>query len=263
MTFSDRHQPAVRAATPGEMPLLAAALGDTPETVISHHLLTTGACNAWYTGDVRQPRAIAVQALAFPAEPTLFGETADAVIPLISQVTGWTTFSVPLALARELERPIATVAGTLSINTLEDVYHVLDGPLVEIARHPDVRLLPAEDRAMLDGLPQLAPDTDHEPIVAAAIVEDEIVSVAHAFAWSPGYVDIGVTTHEEWRGQGLATSAAALVAAEVRARGQVPVWSCGAHNEPSLRIAARLGFRETSRRLYIIPQRSASSPDSR
>jgi RimJ/RimL family protein N-acetyltransferase len=137
---------------------------------------------------------------------------------------------------------------------LEDVYHVLDGPLATIERHPDVRLLTPEDLALLEGMPLPAGDAEL-PIVAAAIIEGEIVSLAHTFAWSRRYVDLGVTTHEEWRAQGLATSAAAIVAGEVLRRGRVPIWSCGAHNEPSLRIARRLGFRETSRRLYLIPSR--------
>ena len=33
--------------------------------------------------------------------------------------------------------------------------------------------------------------------------------------------------------------------------GLVPVWSAGEDNETSLRIAARLGFDEVSRRVYL------------
>lgn len=254
MLTPDQRHLTVRMSDAAELPILADALGDTPETVISHHLLTTGACRAWYAGDVRQPRAVAVQADAFPAEPTVFGESAAAIDRLLPHLEGWTSINVPAVHARELERPVAIAAGTLSFSTLEDVYHVLDGPLAEVEPHADVRLLTPEDAALLEGMSQLAGDVG-ETIVAAAIVEGEIVSLAHTFAWSPRYVDLGVTTHEDWRGRGLATSAAALVAAEVFRRGRVPVWSCGASNEPSLRIARRLGFRETSRRLYLIPSR--------
>jgi GNAT superfamily N-acetyltransferase len=147
---------------------------------------------------------------------------------------------------------VAVAANTLALNTLEDVYHVLDGSLAPIERHPDVRLLTRDDAGLLEGMPVTF--GEGETIVAAAIIEGEVVSLAHTFAWSPRYVDIGVTTHEGWRGQGLATSAAALVADAIQQQGRVPVWSTGAHNEPSLRIAARLGFRETSRKVYLIPQ---------
>src|SRR5699024_10046431 len=95
---------------------------------------------------------------------------------------------------------------------------------------------------------------------AAAVIEGELVSVAHTFAWSPLYVDLGVTTHEQFRGQGMATAAAAIVAAEVQKRGKVPVWSTGVDNLPSMQVAHKLGFRETSRRLYLIPVEEQSVP---
>jgi GNAT superfamily N-acetyltransferase len=236
------------------MPIIAAALGDTPESVISHHLLTSGTCNAWCIGDVRQPKAVVVQAHEFLAEPTGFGESVDDIARIIPRVKDWTTFNVPAVHARGLERPIANTARTGALSTLEDVYHVLEGDMPNIDRHPDVRLLTLDDADLLSGMPMLAEFGDRETIIAAAVVEGEIVSLAHTFAWSPRYVDIGVTTHEDWRNRGYATSAALLVAEEIRKLGRIPVWSCGATNEPSLRIAARLGFRETSRRVYIIPQ---------
>lgn len=252
MTIPDQRQSTVSAAATDELAVLASAIGDTPETTISEFLLATGACDAWYVGDLRQPRAVAIQAHQFPAEPTVFGESADAILRLLPHLRDWTSLLVPGVFARELERPAAVSAGTLSLSTLEDIYHVLDGSLATVERHPNVRLLASDDLDLLEGMPLPAGD-DELPIVAAAIVEGEIVSLAHTFAWSPRYVDLGVTTHEAWRGHGLATSAAAIVAGEVIRRGRVPVWSCGAHNEPSLRIARRLGFRETSRRLYLTP----------
>jgi RimJ/RimL family protein N-acetyltransferase len=168
-------------------------------------------------------------------------------------VQGWETFSVPAYLAHTLERTVTTLAGTGALNTLEDVHHVLDGSIPQIDQRDDVRLLTDDDMLLTAGMDQLEQNSAYKPIVAAGIVEGEIVSLAHTFAWSPLYVDIGVTTHEEFRNQGYATTAAAIVAGEVRKRGRTPVWSCGVHNEPSLRIAEKLGMRETSRRIYLIP----------
>jgi GNAT superfamily N-acetyltransferase len=243
----------VHPVLPEEMPLLAAALGDSPETVITHHLLTSRACNAWCVGDVRQPSAAIIQAHAFLAEPVVFGHAPEDIARIMPFVQEWDTFSVPTYLAQTLERTVTTLAGTGALNTLEDVYHILDGPLPAIDRRDDVRLLTDDDLLLMAGIDQLEQNSAYKPIVAAGIVEGEIVSLAHTFAWSPLYVDIGVTTHEDLRNQGYATSAAAIVAEEVRKRGRIPVWSCGVHNEPSLRIAQKLGFRETSRRLYLIP----------
>lgn len=254
MTSSNTSPTTVHAIAAEEMPMIAAALGDSPETVISHHLLMSGACNAWCSGDVRQPKAVVVQAHEFLTEPTVFGESAEGIARIIPFVKDWTTFLVPPILADSLERPIANAARTGKISTREDIYHVLDGEIPQLDPHPAVRLLTNEDAHLLEDMPVQTEGDHREPVVAAAIVEGEIVSLAHSFAWSPLYVDIGVTTHEDWRNQGYATSAAALVAAEIRRGNRIPVWSCGARNEPSLRIASRLGFRETSRRVYIIPE---------
>jgi RimJ/RimL family protein N-acetyltransferase len=243
----------VHPVQPEEMAILAASLGDSPETVIAHHLLTSRICNAWCVGDVRQPSAAIIQAHAFLAEPIVFGHSPEDIARIMPYVQGWDTFSVPTYLAHTLERTVTTLAGTGALNTLEDVYHVLDAPVPEFAHRGDVRLLTDDDMLLTAGMGQLEQNSAYKPIVAAGLVEGEIVSVAHTFAWSPLYVDIGVTTHEEFRNQGYATTAAAIVAGEVRKRGRTPVWSCGVHNEPSLAIAKKLGMRETSRRLYLIP----------
>jgi RimJ/RimL family protein N-acetyltransferase len=240
------------------MPILAASLGDSPETVIAHHLLTSRTCNCWCVGDIRQPRAVIIQAHQFLAEPIVFGHSPEDIARIMPYVQGWETFSVPTYLANTLERTVTTLAGTGALNTLEDVYHVLDRPVPAIDLRDDVRLLTDDDMLLTAGMDQLEQNSAYKPIVAAGIVEGEIVSLAHTFAWSPLYVDIGVTTHEEFRNQGYATTAAAIVAGEVRKRGRTPVWSCGIHNEPSLRIAEKLGMRETSRRIYLIPLISES-----
>lgn len=252
----------VHVASPEEMPILAAGIGESPETVISHHLLTSRSCNAWYVGDVRQPRAVVIQALAFPAEPVVHGTNAEDVTGIIPYVEDWETFCTPLHLVDGIERAVTAARGTTSLRTVTDIYHVLDRPLSNPPIHPQVRLLTDDDAMLTMMIDELQQVSAYKPIVAAAVIEGEIVSLAHTFAWSPLYVDVGVTTHEEYRGQGMATAAAAIVAAEVQKRGKVPVWSTGAHNEPSLRIAARLGFRETSRRLYLIPVEEISVPMS-
>lgn len=243
----------VRTASPTDMPILAAGIGESPETVISHHLLTSRTCDAWYVGDVRQPRALVIQAHSFPAEPIIHGHNAGDAARIIPYVPNWETFSTPLHLVGDLERAVSAARHTTSLRTLTDVYHVLDQPIRDIPVHEHVRLLTDDDIALTLTIDELQQDSAYKPIVAAAVIDGEIVSLAHTFAWSPLYVDIGVTTHEGFRQQGMATAAAAIVAAEVQKRGRVPVWSTGVENLPSMRVAQKLGFRETSRRLYLIP----------
>ena len=93
-------------------------------------------------------------------------------------------------------------------------------------------------------------------IAAGAVVDGNIVAIAHTYAENDLHADIGVSTIEQWREKGFATAAASLVAQEIQARGKVPVWSCGEDNIASLRVAQKLGFTEVGRRTYLIPTSS-------
>lgn len=252
----------VHPLIPEEMPILAHTLGESPETVISWYLLRTGSCNVWCTGDLHDPRAVIIQAHLMPAEPIAFGSSARDIAAILPHVEGWRSILVPTRLARELERPVADLAGTLSLSTMDDIYHVLDGPAAPVDIPSNVRLMTPADEALLGGADAFSSDETGETIIAAAIEHDEIVSLAHTFAWSPDFADIGAMTHEDAQGKGYATAATALVIEEVRKQGKTPVWSCGGHNAASLRIAEKLGFRESSRKVYIIPRfKEESTPD--
>jgi len=97
-------------------------------------------------------------------------------------------------------------------------------------------------------------DLLREGVVACAVVGGAVVSIGHTSARTSRYADIGVFTAEQWRGRGLATAAAALVATRVQETGQIPVWSTGEDNWASLRVAEKLGFRTTLQRTYVIPR---------
>ena len=88
-------------------------------------------------------------------------------------------------------------------------------------------------------------------VAAGAVVEGSLVALAHTNAMTTRYGDIGVATDELWRGKGFASSAASIVARRIQERGRTPVWSAGEGNAASLRVAAKLGFVEVSRRVYL------------
>ena len=90
-------------------------------------------------------------------------------------------------------------------------------------------------------------------IAAGAVVDGNIVAIAHTYAETDLHADIGVSTVEQWRGKGFATAAAFLVAREIQTKGKVPAWSCGEDNTASLRVAQKLGFTEVGCRTYVIP----------
>lgn len=242
---------------------LADALGDTPETVISLHVLRhrAGLARAHLVGSPDRFAAAVVENLAFsPDEPTAFGADPDALWSLLRPLPGWTCVNVPSSLAPAVARLIAAETGRPP-RLLDDLYHALPGPVSPVP-HPAVRLLAPADAPLLDAAPPdlrpagypTATELLAEGIAAAAVVAESgaLVALAQTAARSPRHADLSVATLPAWRGQGLATAAAALVAAEAQAAGQTPVWSAGETNHASLRIARKLGFLPVARRTYVI-----------
>jgi hypothetical protein len=143
-----------------------------------------------------------------------------------------------------------------------DVYHTLDRPAIRFGR-PGVRSLNRDDRDLLAAAPtdmrQVALGFGPfegllaEGVAAGAVVDGGLIALACTTAQSLRHADVSVVTAGPWRGQGLATACAALVAVEVWRAGRVPVWSAWEENAASLRVARKLGFEEVGRRTYIIP----------
>jgi RimJ/RimL family protein N-acetyltransferase len=90
-----------------------------------------------------------------------------------------------------------------------------------------------------------------EGVVACAVVDGDVVTIAYTSAITERHADIGVMTLEPWCGRAFATSAASLVADEVQRLGLVPVWTTMEDDFASIRIAEKLGFAEVSRRAVI------------
>lgn len=242
-----------------EFAAILASLGESPETVIPLHMLQQGTCEVVCVGDPHDPEGVIIQSTVYPEEPIAFG-AAEAIGSILPSLTGWTCLNVPADLADALADDVRRAAGASSVRTQDDVYHVLDAPVPEFPM-PDVRLMSPADGSLfrspvadLGGVDAawLLENLRHGH-VAGAVRDGRVVSIAHTFATSESYADLGVTTVPGWRRQGLATAAAALVSRAIQSAGRIPVWSCGGTNEASLAAAGRLGFREVSRRVYLIP----------
>lgn len=237
------------------------ALGDTPETVIALQFLREGSCEVLCVGDPADLEGIVIQAFEMPAEPMAFGTSAEAIASLLPHLTGWTCLNVPLDLADALVDPVISAFDASGIRIVDDIYHVLRRGIMaqESATH---RYLTLEDRTLVQAAPRgLVGDnvdrvlmTIQEGHVAGAIVDGALVSLASTFATSPRHADIGVGTHPDWRNQGHASAVSALVARAIEEDRRIPVWSCGSTNIASLKTAARVGFEEVSRRVYLIPE---------
>jgi hypothetical protein len=257
----------------GELPAeqfneAAEALGDTPYTVLSAHALRHRACRAYIVGELPVYAALIVQRRDMPGEPTAYGRDAGAIWRLLQFVDGWdcieleTEVAPILAALVERERGVAT-------RLYGDIHYVLDQPASMISA-PGVRRLTPDDLPLFGANPDAwwskGPDDTtlvlRDSICAGAIIDRRLVAIAEAGAFSAKYADIGVSTLEGFRGRGLATAAAGLVAAEIQRRGLTPVWSCGEGNLASNRVAQKVGFSEVGRMVYVIPSPARTQPET-
>jgi RimJ/RimL family protein N-acetyltransferase len=239
--------------------LLLTTLPENPETVICIHLLTRGDCNVSMSRDRRLGLTAVLQSKALPAEPVGFGSDANALWQELSKVRSWQCILADGEVAPALGEIISSQLKT-PVCFLDDIYHVPRGQVLSFENESVRRLVP-HDLPLLEVLPR-----DAQPIgfwgdlrtslrkglVAGAIVEGKIVATSFVAARGQRYADIGVYALENHRRRGLATAAASAVARSVQSDGLVPVWGCGSHNLPSLKLARKLGFVEVSRRTYVI-----------
>lgn len=237
--------------------LLRQALGDTPETVISTHLLRDGRCQAYVAGSPSQFDGAIVQSVDTPAEPSGFGGDPQLLWNLLKVAEGWECVLVDSECASVLGEIIEREIGT-GVRYLDDICTVLTEPVLPVSAR-DVRQLAVADLGLLESaVPELRASCWASPrallsegVVAAAIVSGRIVATALTAACSERHAEVGVYSKEAFRGRGYASAAASLVVQHVQETGRIPVWSAGEHNLPSLSIAQKLGFVQVSRRTYV------------
>jgi RimJ/RimL family protein N-acetyltransferase len=253
-----------------ERGLLLAMLVENPDTVISIHVLTRGECNIYMSGDQRHKPVAVLQFKELLSEPIAFGADANAIWQELIHVRGWQCILVDKEVARSLGEIISSQLKTL-VCFLDDVYHIPQDQVLPFENGSVRRLTPA-DFTLLETLPREAKPIGFwgdlqtsltEGLVAGALIEGKVVATCFVAARGQRYVDIGVYALDDYRRRGLATAAASLVTRSVQSDGLIPVWSCGSHNVPSLRLARKLGFIEVSRRTYVIIQEYLAEVSSR
>jgi GNAT superfamily N-acetyltransferase len=238
----------------------ARALGDTPFTAQVGGQLEQGFCRAYAVGDSAAARTLVVHQMAAPTELIAYGTDLPGLWSVLSRVPGWDCVNVDAGFEGEaasfLERKIGAPSKILSVR-----FYSLE--------HDPIR--PGEVGARRLGLGDLdrvgradpvfrtfflghgdAARTLVDGVVAGVTIEDRLVSAVTTSAWAGRHVDLGAVTAPDQRGRGLATAAASIVCAELRARGRVPVWGAGEPNAPSWRIAEKLGFRFVGRRDFVV-----------
>ena len=248
----------VKQLTAAECNQLAELLPDSPQTVISRAHLQSGTARAYalgLTGDGFETAVI--EDPGCPGEPMIFGDNAAQIAALLPHIPDWFCVNVMPAMAEKLA-PLLSQKMASKLRQLEDVYHILQqSPPAELLAQAQVRLLTPDDLPLLQAAPPELRGYDPEKLVyktaaAGAIIDNQLVAIAQNYALTEGYGDIGVFTLPEWRGRGFAAAATAQVARWLQGNGRIPVWSCGAHNQASLRVAEKVGFVENGRRVYLI-----------
>jgi hypothetical protein len=249
----------VRRLDRSECEALIRALGDTPETVIAVHQLRHGLCEAYAEVGSGHHDAVILRPSRPSDELVGFGQDVESLGLVLRCLSDWSCVCVEDGIAHRLG-PILEARLRRPIRYLRDIYHTLERPVVP-GSHRSVRHLTGEDLDLLTTAPLDirgaclgfgSPERLLEAGVAAgAVLEGELVAVALTWAVSARHADLAVVTAGPWRGRGLATACAGLVAAEIRRTGRVPVWSTGEDNLASLRVARKLGFEEVGRRTYV------------
>ena len=253
--------------SPEQCLVLASALPDTPQAVISISQLRQGEAQAFVTGNVTDFETAVIHDPGQPGEPMAFGNDPEQIADLLEQIPDWFCVNVAPEIAPRLG-PLLAGRMNCPIRYYGDVYHTLTRSVTPVV-HTAVHRLTLDDLPLLAAAPPeirgydprrlLKERTAAGAIVAGAIVDEQIVAIAQNYALSARYGDIGVATLPDFRGQGLATAAASLVIQWVVGNGRIPVWSCGEDNFASLRVAQKLRFQETSRRVYIILETGTTS----
>ncbi len=246
---------------------LANALGDTPLTAIDVHHLLRGTCDVFMKGQLPTFDAAIIQIDDNPQEVDGYGRDAAALAALLTQVPGWECILVDGSLAGPLGALLEAHMGCVMRHYGDIAYHAPQGPRIP-HEHPDVRLLDASDLALFSAAPaELQGGGFGSPkalleqgFAAGAIVDSDLVALAHTSAITPLHGDIGVHCLQAYRGRGYATAAAWVVAEAILASGRTPIWSTGEDNWASQRVAVKLGFEEMARRVYLIPMREQGKP---
>ncbi len=114
----------------------------------------------------------------------------------------------------------------------------------------DPRLARLERAAVVEEWLEASAD---EPSTArVGIVEDgALVAVASLQIWDDTVGHIGVYTHHDARGRGLAARTASAVIGDAITRGLVPQWRARLDNEPSVAVAAQLGCVPAGRQIFV------------
>jgi RimJ/RimL family protein N-acetyltransferase len=104
--------------------------------------------------------------------------------------------------------------------------------------------LPAELRREID-------DVWPGELVFAGFIDTVAVSFSYSSSRTETLADISIDTLEAYRGRSIAAAVASALIDHLVANGLTPVWGAVEGNAASLRLAAKLGFRQPAGELFV------------
>lgn len=139
------------------------------------------------------------------------------------------------------------------------------------ARHGAVRLLERRDAGELARFARVLrarePDIFHAWAIGGRVAANErlwgatsdgrLVSVAGLRQVDRGLDEVGINTLPRYRRRGWGTAVAGAATADGLSRGRLIQWSAPLNNEPSMRIAHRLGYLPYAHQLWLTPPEQA------
>jgi RimJ/RimL family protein N-acetyltransferase len=246
---------------------------EQPCSLIAWHTLATGIGRCW-VDRLSRPRC----AIAFAGgNLTLAGDAAALSSDRFAAVVD--------TLLADWER-VFIAAPNAFANTVVDalagparwprVIFTTDGALAPKVACPPGRLrrLGAVDTGAVEALEediQWISDTLDGPARFAqsgtafgGFVDGRLISVAVPFYVGERFEELGVVTAQAHRGVGWSTACSAAVIADIQSRDRTPCWSTTPDNTASMRVASKLGFRQTREEMHFMvgePTDGALPPD--
>ncbi len=239
----------------------ADSLEEDPTSCTAQSALRRRLGALYLRGRAPAPEAAVLVLPWVPSEPVAWGSDPIAIWELLAEIRGWTCVNVATTLAPRLAEVLAARLGA-STRLYADLYYTLEGP-VSPFEHPWVRRLTGADLSLVEDAPREIRPVGFDSVLAAleggvaggAVTGGRLVASISLSGATETFGEIGGATLPDWRGAGLATAAASLVARELRARGLVPVWSTGEENRASQKVAEKVGFRPWGRAAYVVVDR--------
>jgi GNAT superfamily N-acetyltransferase len=245
-----------------ELEIFIAALDEKPEHTVSIHQLRNDLAQAWVLGKPDDFQAAIVRWSGLPEYPLAFGEDATAIWHILRTLQNWEQIQISQTVAPQLSAVMQAELNT-PIAQSNLLYFTQKAPLT-IPPHDEsvtIRILTESDIDIVKATPMDAQPlilktleaTLRDEVVAGTIVDDRLIGFSESRA-ADKHVELGVHVDEDWRKRGIASAMAGLLIQHFQATNLKIIWATDEDNLASRRVAAKLGFQEFSRRVFLIPQ---------